>query len=96
VISLPLGTIENLQVDVEDRKNNLTTLDGTGLNFSVRPRFGDDMSWVIENDSASNDGLRAFCLIDTTDWDVGEYEMYIQFDNLPEIPKLGPMHFEVI
>lgn len=90
------GTIENLLVDVEDRDSNLTSLDGTGTKFSVRPRNSTDEDWVVEDASASNDGLRAFCLVDTTDWETGEYELYIKFDNLPESPRLGPMHFEVI
>jgi len=96
VIDLAQGTIENLLVDVEDRAANLTSLEGTGPTFSVRPRFGDDTSWVLEDQNATPDGLRAFCLLDTTDWDIGVYEIYIKFQNLPEVPRLGPMHFEVI
>lgn len=96
MITLIQGTIENLLVDIEDRSENLLTLDGTDPKFSIRPRFGDDDSWVVENESASDDDLRAFCLINTVGWDTGEYELYIEFQNLPEAPKLGPMFFEVI
>jgi len=99
MISLDKGKIENVVVDVEDRAGSLLTIEGTAPKFSVRPRFGDDDSWILTDENATPDNLRAFCLIDTTNftnWPKGEYELYIEFDNLPEVPRLGPMHFELI
>src|SRR6266576_270561 len=99
MISLVQGTVENLLVDVEDRAGSLLTIEGTTPKFSVRPRFGDDDSWILEDQNATPDNLRAFCLLDTTDdmiWLKGEYELYLEFDNLPEVPRLGPVHFELI
>lgn len=90
---LPKGTKENLIVDVTDRLENLTTLDGANGTFDVRLK-NDGANWVTQG-AIINIGMRAFCLVDTGTWDVGTYELFLNFSALPEVPRVGPVEFEV-
>lgn len=91
-----LGTIEYYPVKVFDTFENLTTLDGTGLTFDVF-KDDEDETVVFQNRVCSNEGLYALPLIDTVaDCDeLGPYLMWIKFNALPEIPRLGPFKFRV-
>jgi len=95
MIKLVKGTKENLGIDVVDKLGDLTTLDGTNPTFDVRLR--DAASWIHQNAATTHDVMRLFCLIDTTEaaYVEGTYELFIKFNNLPEIPRLGPHVFEV-
>jgi hypothetical protein len=95
MIKLNKGTKEHIPVDIADRLEGLTTLNGTNPRFTTRLRYaGTD---IQTDQPATNIGLTAFCLIDTTlvAYVVGIYELFIRFDNLPEVPKLGPFEFEI-
>jgi hypothetical protein len=96
LIELVKGTKENLVVDVEDRLGNLATLDGTTPTYDVRAKYGDD--FILQDLTANTNELQAFCLIDTTsnDLPIGQYELFLRFNNLPEVPLLGPMEFEIV
>lgn len=91
-----LGTIEYYPVKVYDTFENLTTLDGTGLTFDVYKDDENETS-VFTNRAATNEGLVALPLIDTVaDCDEeGPYLMWIKFNALPEVPRLGPFRFRV-
>ena len=95
MIKLVKGTKENLAIDVTDKLGNLTTLAGANTVFDVRLR--DSPSWVHQNVGATFDLMRAFCMIDTTgsEYVEGTYELFLKFNNLPEVPRLGPHVFEV-
>jgi hypothetical protein len=91
--TLVAGTKENLIVDVTDRLENLTTLDGANGTFDVRLKG--ETSWEIQGQAIINIGMRAFCLVDTDTLDVGVYELFLNFQSLPEEPRIGPIEFEV-
>jgi hypothetical protein len=89
---LPVGTKEYLIVDVSDRLNNLTTLDGTVITFDVNHENGTEK---YDDEPASNDGMKVRCLIDTTGWEPDEYGLFITIFAAPEQPRLGPYAFKV-
>jgi hypothetical protein len=91
---LPVGTKEYLIVDVSDRLDNLTTLDGVVITFDVLSE-DIEVNPMYESQPASNDGMSVKCLIDTTDWDPDEYSLFIDFIAAPEEPRLGPFKFKV-
>lgn len=92
MITLPRGTKENLIVDVTDRLGSLTTLNGANSTFDIRKK---GEAWLLQGQSVINIGMRAYCLIDTSSWVVGVYELFINFQALPEQPRIGPHEFEV-
>jgi hypothetical protein len=93
---LAKGTIEHVIVEVKDVLENLATLVGTSPVFSTRLEY--ESTYIEQDIAASVIGLKAFCLIDTTQvgYVVGVYNLFLQFNNLPEVPRLGPMNFEVV
>ena len=90
---LIVGTIEQLDIHVQDDLGSLTTLDGTNPNFDVLDEGG---TYKYLNEAANNVGMTAYCLIDTTTWTEGRYRLYLKFQNIPETPKLGPFLFMVV
>jgi len=95
MIQLVSGTIEHLPVNVRDRLNNLTTLDGVPVTYLVRKES--DRTTVLAETQASTMGMTAFCLIDTTTLTQDRYELLVRMDVAGnELPLLGPFDFEVI
>lgn len=98
----PVGTIEYFIVDVTDHLGHLTSLDGYPLSFYCRadpPEFSGDpptVVWKYEDENATNDNMKILCLLDTTDWDVGEYLLWAVIEAAPESPKLGPFRFRMV
>jgi hypothetical protein len=96
LVQLNKGSKEHLIVDVADRLGALTSLEPTNPIFDIRKR--NESEWVSQGTQATPLGMTAYCLIDTTlsGFDVPDvYELFLQFDNVPETPRLGPMRFEV-
>lgn len=93
--TLVKDTIENIEVDVFDREGTITDIAPLSPKYDVRKRSGS--SWLIQNGSCTTDGLTAFCLVDTTgpDWTSEVYQLFVYFDNAPEVPRIGPLSFEV-
>lgn len=89
---LPLGSKEYLVIDVTDRLNNLTTLDGVAMTFDVTDNEGTSK---LSNQPASNEGMRAYCLIDTAGWTPDEYRLTLELTIGAETPRLGPFPFKV-
>ena len=94
-VLLNKGTIEHLIVDVRDRLKNLTSLTGTNAAFDIRLEGSD--TWLVTASPATVAGMSAYCLVDTTPSGFvdGVYELFLYFNNLPEVPRLGPFEFEV-
>jgi hypothetical protein len=91
------GSKEYLLLELNDELETLTTLDGAGLTYDVQDRAG---APKYTNQAGLNVGMQARCLIDTTSgasppWEEGEYNLYIKFNALPEVPRLGPFKFQV-
>lgn len=95
---LALGTVEHLLVDVVDRLQNLTSLDDTNATFDVVRES--DEAVMVTAQPATNIGLTAYCLLDTTTpvdaWTPGEHRLYLNFEALPETPRLGPFKFLLV
>lgn len=89
------GTIEYFVVDVTDRLNNLTTLDGYDLTFDVKRKDSLEAN-KYTNEPATNDGMKILCLIDTTDWDHDTYNLWTKIIATPESPRLGPFEFLIV
>lgn len=90
----PRGTIEYLVVDVKDRLEAIEDLDAYGLSFDVYFRETGEIKY--ENEEAENDGMKIKCLIDTTDWDPGPYQLFTTINATPESPRLGPFEFRIV
>jgi hypothetical protein len=94
-IELPKGTIEHLIVQVKDRLNNVTDLSLLTPLFDVRKRGAS--SYIVQGAVPTILDMTLYCLVDTTvaDYVSGTYELFVYFDNTPELPRLGPFEFEV-
>ena len=92
MIVLPQGTKELIEVDVTDLLENLVTLDGAGLTYTVKDKAG---NFRYNNVAGQNNGMKALCMIDTTTvgWLRERYDLWIKFNALPEVPVLGPFEF---
>lgn len=90
---LTLGTKEYLVINIIDRLQHITTLDGTSPKFDIRERGSD--TWELQNQNATTEGMTVYCLVDTSDWNVGTYELFLDFTSAPENPRLGPFDFYV-
>lgn len=88
------GTIEYVPIQLSEALGRLTSLDSVSLKFDVY-KDDDDETSVETNVSGENEGMLALCLIDTTDWDEGWYNIFLHFDVLPEQPRLGPFRILV-
>lgn len=93
MISLPKGTKEFLVIEVKDKLENLTSLDDAdSVLFDVNT--GEDVP-VLSDSVAETDGMNAFCLVDTSGMDEGDYELFLKIDIPPQRPVLGPYKFYV-
>lgn len=92
--TLTKGTKEYLPIKVMNVLGTVTTLDGTGLTYDL---FDTDEAetQILVAQPAANDGMIALPLIDTTSLDEGEYNVFIKFTMIPEVPRLGPFRFRV-
>jgi hypothetical protein len=94
-IELNKGSIEIIAVDVTDRGGNLLTLVGANPRYHFR-KLG-ATSYIVTDGVPNIDLDRpmvAECLVDTTNLD-GEYELFLSFTVVPQIPRLGPFRFFV-
>jgi hypothetical protein len=91
-IILPKGTKEFLAVTVDDKLNNITTLEGETVTFDVR---GEDDALVVTDGPTILQSMIALCLVDTTTWDEGKYRLFLKIDIAPQRPVLGPFKFDV-
>lgn len=89
------GTKEHLIVDLKDHTDSIVNLTGLNTRYDVVKKK--DGTPMVTGASAGNTGMRAYCLIDTTgaSWTKEIYELYIIIDNLPEVPRIGPVEFSV-
>jgi len=99
-VELTKPTKEHVPVDVKDRLGNLTDLAGTSPVFWLT-KESDDSDTPLPPGKQACDlttpaGMTAYCLVDTTNMAKDRYELFIQFQLLPEVPVLGPYNVEVI
>lgn len=93
----PVGTIEYFVVDVTDRLDAITTLNGYTITFDVKFRETQAAKYTAQ--AATNDGMKILCLIDTNHggaWAVGPYQLWVTINATPESPRLGPFEFKVV
>jgi hypothetical protein len=96
MVTLTKGTKEFLPIKVNDALGSITTLDGLGLTHDLY-RADEAETLIYQNQATLNDGMVALPLIDTTgvNFEEGDYNCFIKFTSLPEIPRLGPFRFRV-
>lgn len=104
MITIAPGSIEYLAckvTDVLESPDALTTLVGKNPRYEI---YDDDEAetLVVTETSASianSDPLLALCLIDADIPNVfpeeGQYNLFLRFDNTPEVPRLGPFPFRI-
>jgi hypothetical protein len=96
-IAIPMGSIENIIVDVKDSLGILTDLGPSGVKYDIRKE--DTITWIVQGVTAVVNLMRVYCLVDTTlsayATQSASYELFITFNNLPEKPRLGPFEFDV-
>jgi len=104
MITIAPGSKEYLvlkMVDVLPSPDALTTMVGTSPTFDV---YDDDEAEtaILTGQSASiasGDGMLVLCLIDAQIPAIfpeeGDYKLFLQFTNAPEIPRLGPFRFRI-
>lgn len=94
MVTLTKGTKEYVPIKVMNVLGSFSTLDGTGLSYDL---YHDDEAEtvVLTAQPASNDVMIALPLIDTASLAEGDYNLFIKFTALPEVPRLGPFTFRV-
>lgn len=103
MVTLTKGTKEYVPIKVMNVLGTLSTLDGTGLIFDLY--MADEAETVVlTGQSCANDGMIALPLIDTNIQGglpladlipEGDYNIFIKFTVLPEVPRLGPFPIRV-
>ena len=97
--TLVKGTKEYLIVDVTDILGTIVSLTGSNPVFDIYQ----DETPILLSQAASPSNMRLLCLLDTSlvvggappVQLEGEFELYVQFTALPEVPRLGPMKFRI-
>lgn len=95
MIDIKIGSTETLLVDVTDALSNLTDLTTAVPRFDV---FASDGTQKVNNGVPTIDPARpltAQCLVNTTGWTAGRYDLYLRFTFNADIPRLGPLEFRV-
>lgn len=94
IITLNVGTVELLPVDITDKIGTITDLAAYAVDYKIVDEAEDNVvvNWTPVN---SKSGMRVFPLIDTTvgTWPEGTYKLYVRPAIPPESPILGPMEF---
>lgn len=96
MIEVPRGSVEFLYVGLHDELSHLTTLVGSSPRFDVAKRDTTDWLLVGEEATLDDEPLVVKCLLDTRELEDGEYDLYLEFDNLEQTPRVGPMSFTII
>lgn len=96
MIRIPKGSKEFLVVDVEDKLNQLTDLTGTNPTYDVKLRDATSNILTAQTAAIGPGVMQLECLIDTGTWVVGTYDLFVTFNNAPEVPRIGPFEFEVV
>jgi hypothetical protein len=92
---LTKGTKEFIVCPITDTMGNLTVIPPPAL-YDIYT--GDEAKTpILIGGTAVIDGMRILPLIDTTLtlMVVGVYDLFVTFQALPEIPRLGPFRFRV-
>ena len=92
MLTISKGSIEYLALKVKDELAALDDLDTADVHYTITD---DEDAPILASTAGSNDGMIALCLVNTTSMAEGRYKIFITFNALPEIPKLGPFYFAV-
>lgn len=91
---LNAGTKELVSINVEDRLGSINDLSIYAIDFRVEKEDGSDqVAWT----SVANVVLmRVDCLLNTSGWALGHYELFIRPTIGSEQPILGPFDFNLV
>ncbi len=91
---LNVGTKEIVSVSLDDRLNTITDISADPVSFRVAKEDGtDQIAWTPVTNIVL---MRVDCLIDTTGWPLGHYELYVRPTIGAERPVIGPFDFNVV
>lgn len=97
MIELPKGTIENLAVEITDGLKNITDLTNSDPVWTIYNEF--DKTSIVQTGLGTvsvDNKMIVLCLVNTSLMPADRYELYVSFSNLPEMPQVGPLLFEVV
>jgi hypothetical protein len=93
MLTINKGSVENIVVGLEDILGTVADIEPFNPQYGYGPEFTS-----INTDEACIPGptpMSVFCLVDTTNIDPGRYTLFVQLDNPPEHPRVGPVRFKV-
>lgn len=92
---LTRGTIENVEVSINDTTGTVSSLNSSSPHFDVEQ---DDGTAVVTNQAATVNGMLIHCLCNTTTWPDTEqhFNLFVKFTVGPETPRLGPFDIYMI
>jgi hypothetical protein len=92
--NLNSGTKELVSINIEDRLGEVTDLSTDTVDYRVLNEDGSDkLAWGL---ATNVEGMRVDCLIDTTGWETGHYELFVRPTIGSEQPILGPFDFDLV
>lgn len=94
MIEIVANSIEYVPVDVRDRLKEISSLEDTSPKFDWRLE-GSDL-WIAQNQSCIVNGMQLLCLVNTTGRTPSTYELFVIFTLAPEVPRLGPVKFNIV
>jgi len=94
-VSVPKGSIQYWPIKVIDAFETINSLDGLDVRFDLYKVEDDDDTEITVNGSATNSGMIALPLIDSTTMEEGLYKVFISFVASPQTPKIGPFFFKI-
>lgn len=86
------GSVETILVQVRDEQVLLFDLPEP-TRYDILDADGADVTLA---QVATTEGLEAACLVDTSDMEMGDYELFLYFTVGAETPRLGPHKFRVV
>lgn len=90
---IPSGSKEHIIVNVVDRTKSLTDLSGATPTFKT---IGVDDDATFDNWGPTTViGMNVYCLFDSAGRPIQEYDLFVRFNNAPEVPIIGPYRFKV-
>jgi hypothetical protein len=93
MLTINKGSIENILVSLDDVLDNVTDI----TPFNPQYGFAAEFSAVTANQNCvvGPTPMSVFCLVNTTAMNPGRYHLYVELDNPPEYPRIGPVRFKV-
>lgn len=94
-IKIAKGSVQYWPIKVFDAFETIYDLTDLDLRFDLYKVEDDGDVEVLDNVGASNNGMIALPLVDSTSLAEGLYKVFISFVTSPQTPRLGPFFFQI-